>query len=114
MWLNSTSLPSTNTYQGGIILATGINIVVNSPPGEVMTFAITLGAPVQQTSTCSDGVKNGNEVGVDCGGPCAPCRSTCQVRRSSPPHLALSGVVCRGALSTHGVRYQASMRHNCP
>lgn len=28
--------------------------------------------------TCSDGVQNGNETGVDCGGPdCAPCSSGC-------------------------------------
>ncbi len=24
--------------------------------------------------TCDDGVKNGNETGVDCGGPCPPCK----------------------------------------
>ncbi|MBL0025177.1 MAG: hypothetical protein IPO98_09285 [Saprospiraceae bacterium] len=23
--------------------------------------------------TCNDGIKNGNETGVDCGGSCAPC-----------------------------------------
>ncbi|MCX7549262.1 hypothetical protein OS191_00245, partial [Xanthomarina sp. F2636L] len=28
--------------------------------------------------TCSDGVQNGNETGVDCGGPdCAPCETSC-------------------------------------
>ncbi len=28
--------------------------------------------------TCTDGVQNGNETGVDCGGPdCGPCESTC-------------------------------------
>lgn len=25
------------------------------------------------TSTCKDGIKNGSEIGVDCGGPCPPC-----------------------------------------
>ena len=29
------------------------------------------------TPTCSDGVQNGNETGVDCGGSCAPCQSGC-------------------------------------
>jgi Pregnancy-associated plasma protein-A/Secretion system C-terminal sorting domain len=30
------------------------------------------------TPTCSDGVQNGNETGVDCGGPdCAPCQTAC-------------------------------------
>lgn len=34
------------------------------------------GAP--PTPTCSDGIQNGNETGVDCGGPdCAPCQSGC-------------------------------------
>lgn len=27
--------------------------------------------------TCSDGVQNGNETGVDCGGSCAPCPVAC-------------------------------------
>lgn len=29
------------------------------------------------TPTCSDGVQNGNETGVDCGGSCEPCQSSC-------------------------------------
>jgi len=30
------------------------------------------------TPTCSDGVQNGSETGVDCGGPdCAPCQTAC-------------------------------------
>lgn len=28
---------------------------------------------VQSTATCNDGIKNGNETGVDCGGSCGPC-----------------------------------------
>jgi len=28
------------------------------------------------TPTCSDGIQNGNETGVDCGGSCAPCQTT--------------------------------------
>ena len=31
-------------------------------------------APCQTTPTCDDNIQNGNETGVDCGGPdCAPC-----------------------------------------
>ena len=34
-------------------------------------------APCQTTSTCTDGVQNGSETGVDCGGPdCAPCQTS--------------------------------------
>jgi hypothetical protein len=29
------------------------------------------------TPTCNDGVQNGNETGIDCGGSCAPCSSGC-------------------------------------
>lgn len=28
---------------------------------------------VEPIATCSDGIQNGNETGVDCGGSCAPC-----------------------------------------
>lgn len=28
-------------------------------------------------STCNDGIQNGDETGVDCGGSCAPCQSGC-------------------------------------
>ena len=28
---------------------------------------------VQPTPTCSDGIKNGNELDIDCGGSCGPC-----------------------------------------
>jgi uncharacterized repeat protein (TIGR03806 family) len=40
----------------------------------------------QSTSSCTDGVKNGNEIGVDCGGSCAACPScgdgTCSATES--------------------------------
>lgn len=29
------------------------------------------------TPTCSDGIQNGDETGVDCGGSCAPCQTAC-------------------------------------
>ncbi|MBQ4818548.1 glycosyl hydrolase [Aquimarina sp. MMG016] len=30
-------------------------------------------SPCTTTPTCNDGIQNGNETGVDCGGTCAPC-----------------------------------------
>ena len=30
-----------------------------------------------QAPNCNDGVKNGTETGIDCGGPCQPCPGTC-------------------------------------
>ena len=32
-----------------------------------------------ELSTCGDGIMNGNEIGVDCGGTCEPCESTFEV-----------------------------------
>ena len=29
------------------------------------------------TPTCTDGIQNGDETGVDCGGSCAPCQTAC-------------------------------------
>ena len=36
---------------------------------------IDCGGSCQACTTCGDGVKNGNETGVDCGGSCSPCTS---------------------------------------
>lgn len=33
--------------------------------------------PACPTPTCSDGIQNGDETGVDCGGSCPPCPATC-------------------------------------
>lgn len=32
--------------------------------------------PTEQLATCTDGIQNGTETGVDCGGACAPCEGT--------------------------------------
>ncbi|CAM4067545.1 hypothetical protein [Gillisia limnaea] len=32
--------------------------------------------PTEQLATCTDGIQNGNETGIDCGGACAPCEGT--------------------------------------
>ncbi|MES2619802.1 MAG: PKD domain-containing protein [Bacteroidota bacterium] len=41
----------------------------------VMLFSVTLisGCKKEAKETCTDGVKNGTETGVDCGGSCAAC-----------------------------------------
>ena len=53
--------------------------------------------PGSQTS-CSDGVKNGNELGVDCGGPNCPA---CAAHMMSPFLIAYigAGAVCAAALA---------------
>ena len=45
---------------------------------KITLIAITLfialtGCKKENVSTCHDGIQNQGEIGVDCGGPCAPC-----------------------------------------
>jgi len=43
-------------------------------------FAVTAGASsnvTAATASCSDGIQNQGETGIDCGGPCNACPSTC-------------------------------------
>ncbi len=47
--------------------------------------------PACQTATCSDGIQNGNETGVDCGGPdCSPCMAETCGAGSSNFNLCIS------------------------
>lgn len=53
-------------------------------------------APCAPTPTCSDGIRNGNETGVDCGGPdCAPCSTVCGGNGDNPEICV--GNVCADA-----------------
>jgi hypothetical protein len=50
----------------------------------ILTFAFTGCSdddndPIVIVPTCSDGIKNGDETGIDCGGTCAPCTGTIDV-----------------------------------
>ena len=37
------------------------------------------------TPTCDDGIQNGNETGIDCGGDCDPCSTTTDCAGDCPP-----------------------------
>lgn len=41
--------------------------------GEVEDYRVSVGGII--TPTCTDGIQNGNETGIDCGGSCSPCPS---------------------------------------
>ncbi|MEP6795152.1 MAG: GEVED domain-containing protein [Saprospiraceae bacterium] len=41
--------------------------------GEVEDYSVTVGSVPPPTPTCSDGIQNQGETGIDCGGPCQPC-----------------------------------------
>ena len=55
-------------------------------------------------STCNDGIKNGNETGVDCGGSCPPC-STCNdgIKNGNE-----TGVDCGGSCPPCNLEYCSS------
>ncbi|MBP6698398.1 MAG: T9SS type A sorting domain-containing protein [Flavobacteriales bacterium] len=38
---------------------------------------IDCGGPCAACATCSDGIQNQGETGIDCGGPCTPCSTGC-------------------------------------
>ncbi|MCR9103527.1 MAG: T9SS type A sorting domain-containing protein, partial [bacterium] len=39
---------------------------------------VDCGGSCAPCATCDDGIQNGDETGVDCGGSCAPCQVTCE------------------------------------
>ncbi|MBG6132237.1 chitodextrinase [Aquimarina sp. EL_43] len=41
--------------------------------GEVEDYTVTVGGTT--SPTCNDGIQNGDETGVDCGGSCSPCQT---------------------------------------
>jgi hypothetical protein len=55
------------------------------------------------TPTCSDGLQNGGEPAVDCGGPCAPCSNgqTCGVAADCQTGVCLAGI-CQSATCSDG------------
>ncbi|MFK7908603.1 MAG: S8 family serine peptidase, partial [Chitinophagales bacterium] len=52
-------------------------------------------APCEVTATCTDGIQNGNETGVDCGGDCSPCGGgeTVTSNYSAPISFTTAGCV---------------------
>lgn len=52
------------------------------------------------TPTCSDGIKNGNEIGVDCGGSCPPCISCSDgIQNGSETDIDCGGTDCPPCIS---------------
>ena len=83
---------------GGVRASLGASDKCGAPPAPTCTDGIQNGnetgvdcggpdcAPCVQP-TCTDGIQNGDETGVDCGGPdCAPCAIACSSTISSFPY----------------------------
>ncbi len=59
--------------------------------------------PIEQLATCTDGIQNGNETGVDCGGACAPCEGTGGI---VTPDEDLSGLITEDFTLTNDVIWE--------
>ncbi len=83
---------------GGVRAALGASSKCGPPPTPTCTDGIQNGnetgvdcggpdcAPCAQP-TCTDGIQNGNETGVDCGGPdCTPCQIACNSTITNFPY----------------------------
>ena len=71
--------------------------------------------PPPPAATCSDGVKNGAETGVDCGGgTCPPCAATkgCLVATDCQSAVCTAGV-CQAPTCTDGVKNGAETGVDC-
>ncbi|MEZ4314845.1 MAG: LamG domain-containing protein, partial [Polyangiaceae bacterium] len=62
----------------------GCGIVCSAPDG--LSPACSDSACVDYDPTCADGVKNGDEEGLDCGGSCPACEPVCFLGNAAPLH----------------------------
>ena len=65
------------------------------------------------TASCSDGIQNGDEEGIDCGGSCTPCAQECQFdnytfSNESNNSSDASNLVVRQRISSNGTVQIAS------
>lgn len=60
--------------------------------------------PIEQLATCTDGIQNGTETGVDCGGACAPCDGG--VNAGTPQDEDLSGLLTDDFTLTNDVVWE--------
>ena len=81
---SNTAVTGTITPANSVLLGTTrmrVSMKYNAAPnacgnigdGEVEDYTVNITGP--NVPTCSDGVQNGNETGVDCGGDCEPCQT---------------------------------------
>ena len=52
-----------------------VQFFFSSPPGTYYVDHGSFGEDEAESDACTDGLQNGNETAVDCGGACAPCGS---------------------------------------
>ncbi|MFH1649443.1 MAG: hypothetical protein ABIA93_02755 [Candidatus Woesearchaeota archaeon] len=112
--LNEKCTPTTSKNYGTLILATKSGKFCweasdkngNKMPG---TKLITIGG-----NACSNGVKDTNEQGVDCGGPCQACdvNQTCTFHSDCASGLCLEGT-CQAGTCTDNIKNQDESDVDC-
>ncbi len=86
----------------------GANACTNIRYGEVEDYTITINEGV--TPTCTDGIQNGNETGIDCGGDsCEPCivAATCDdgIQNGDETGIDCGGTSCAPCVTSETVVY---------
>ncbi|NJL75265.1 MAG: hypothetical protein HC892_09790 [Saprospiraceae bacterium] len=74
-WINESI--SLNTYVGQSILIRFVTFANSNTPSDGFYFDDFRITGYTGTNTCNDGIQNGDETGVDCGGSCSPCNVGC-------------------------------------
>ncbi len=86
--------PQTFTYQFTINYGDAVNDRVIFDMGAALGFVfIDDVSVVQVVSTCNNGVQDGNETGVDCGGSCPPCLPSPTVAAPAQPNRPAADVI---------------------
>ena len=74
------------------------------------------GCEISGPATCGDGIQNGNEIGIDCGGDCPPCASySIEGHAQKGPFLNGSSVIVTSldtSLNQVGITYNTQIIDN--
>jgi endoglucanase len=89
-----TATSQTFTYQFTINYGEAVGDRVIFDMGAAVGFVFIDNVVVTQiVNTCANGVQDGSETGIDCGGTCPPCISPPTVNSPTPPVRAASDVI---------------------
>lgn len=89
-----TSNPQTFTYQFTINYGDAVNDRVIFDMGAALGYVfIDDVSVVQVVSTCNNGVQDGNETGIDCGGSCPACLPSPTVAAPAQPNRPAADVI---------------------
>lgn len=89
-----TSTPQTFTYQFTINYGDAVADRVLFDMGAALGFVFIDNVSVTEVvNACSNGVQDGTETGVDCGGTCSPCSTSVPTTNAPIPNRSQSNVV---------------------